>query len=165
VAGGRPQVKEISTSETGRDILQPRRRAPPAQEHRFPAPLYFTEQGLSGTASRFRAPSAQAAPGGTSERQPECPLRNGPQSIASSDLEGKRTLSVAAQLLQSGIELMIVFNPIERLSAEIAAQCARSGVPAVATTFPLPGAVAFGVDNYRASLDGGAGFGRHLSRL
>ncbi len=84
--------------------------------------------------------------------------------IAPSDLEGRRTLANAAQLIRSGIELMIVFNPIEELSGEIAGLCARAGVPIVAVTFPLPGAVTFGVDNYRAGLDGGAGFGQYVCR-
>lgn len=84
--------------------------------------------------------------------------------IAPSDLEGKRTLPNLAQLLKSGIELLIAFNPIERISGEIAGHCARAGVPAVAITFPMPGAVTFGVDSYRAGLEGGQGFGQYVSR-
>jgi ribose transport system substrate-binding protein len=84
--------------------------------------------------------------------------------VASSDLEGTRTLDNAAQLLQSGVELMIVFNPIENFSPQIAERCARAGVPVVAITFPLPGATTFGVDSYRAGLDGGEGFGEYVAR-
>jgi ribose transport system substrate-binding protein len=84
--------------------------------------------------------------------------------IAPSDLEGRRTLAHAAQLLQSGIELMIAFNPIEGLSDEIASLCTNAGVPIIAITFPLPSAVTFGVDNYRAGLDGGSGFGQCVAR-
>jgi ribose transport system substrate-binding protein len=84
--------------------------------------------------------------------------------IAPGDPEGRRTLANAAQLLRSGIELMIVFNPVETLSAEIAGLCDRAGVPVVAIAFPLPGAVTFGVDNYRAGHDGGAGFGQYVAR-
>ena len=84
--------------------------------------------------------------------------------IAPSDLAGSRTLANVEQLLQSGIELLIAFNPVERISAQIAERCMRGGVPVVAVTFPLPGAVTFGVDCYRAGLDGGQGFGQHVSQ-
>ena len=83
--------------------------------------------------------------------------------IAPADMEGNRMLPNVEQLLQSSIELLIAFNPIERISAEIAVKCARAGVPVVAITFPLPGAVTFGVDSYRAGFDGGQGFGQHVS--
>ena len=84
--------------------------------------------------------------------------------VASNDPQDERTLVNLDHLLRCSVELLAVFNPIERISDEIARRCARAGVPAVAITFPMPGAVTFGVDNYRAGLDGGLGFGRHVAR-
>ncbi len=84
--------------------------------------------------------------------------------VASNDPQDERTLPNLDYLLRCSIELLAVFNPIERISDEIARRCALAGVPVVAITFPMAGAVTFGVDNYRAGLDGGIGFGQHVSR-
>ncbi len=75
-----------------------------------------------------------------------------------------RALSDVEDLLASGISLLICYNPDEVMSHVIADRCAQAGVPIWAITFPAPGARIFGVNNYRAGLNGGEGLGDHLAR-
>ncbi len=68
------------------------------------------------------------------------------------------------ELLSSGVELLIEYNPDEYISHIIADRCAQAKVPVIAITFPIPGAVLFGVNNYRVGLLGGEGLGEKISR-
>jgi ABC-type sugar transport system substrate-binding protein len=75
--------------------------------------------------------------------------------IASNELGGSRTLANVEELLAAKVDLLIEINQDAKLGGAISERCRRAGTPLIAVAFPLPGATHFGVDVFRAGLDGG----------
>jgi ribose transport system substrate-binding protein len=79
------------------------------------------------------------------------------------DFDPERILKNVDDLIRCGTDLLIVYNTNEHLSHVIADRCNEANVPAVAITFPMPGARTFGVSNYRAGRTGGEGLGEYVA--
>ena len=75
--------------------------------------------------------------------------------IATNEIDGERTMSNVEELLAAKVDLLIEINQDVKYGAAIAERCRRAGIPLIAVAFPLPGATNFGVDVFRAGLDGG----------
>jgi ribose transport system substrate-binding protein len=73
-----------------------------------------------------------------------------------------RVMSAVDELLRSGIAVLVCYNADEHISHLVADRCSQAQVPAVAITFPVPGARLFGINSYRAGLLGGEGLGEHI---
>ncbi len=79
--------------------------------------------------------------------------------------DAKRTLANVDSLVLAGVDLIIVYSPLEELSHLIADRCAQAGIPVVSITFPIPGARLVGINNYRAGFVGGEAVGRQVERV
>jgi ribose transport system substrate-binding protein len=75
--------------------------------------------------------------------------------IANNQIDGLRTLANVEELLAAKVDLLIEINQDARLGGTISERCRKAGVPLIAVAFPLPGATNFGVDVFRAGIDGG----------
>jgi ribose transport system substrate-binding protein len=80
------------------------------------------------------------------------------------EFDPKRTVTNVETLLAQGVDLILIYNPLESLSHVIADRCAEAQVPLVSITFPVPGGRRFGINNYRAGRTGGEGLGDFARR-
>ena len=94
----------------------------------------------------------------------ECQRADHELLIRHHEFEARLAVQVVENLLSAGISLLLCYNPDEHISHVIADRCAQARVPVVAITFPVPGAHLFGINNFRAGLVGGEGFGAYLAR-
>jgi ribose transport system substrate-binding protein len=85
-------------------------------------------------------------------------------TIRRHEFDPQLAVTGVGELLSADAELIIVYNPDEYVSHIIADRCAQAKVPVIAITFPVPGAVLFGVNNYRVGLLGGEGLGEKVAQ-
>ncbi len=82
--------------------------------------------------------------------------------IVDNKLSGAEALRLADHLINRGVDLAIEYQIDYRTGNLLMDKFHRAGVPVIAVDIPMVGATFFGVDNYRAGLDGGQAFGRAL---
>ncbi|MHB8392737.1 MAG: substrate-binding domain-containing protein, partial [Acidobacteriaceae bacterium] len=61
----------------------------------------------------------------------------------------KAALRNAQTLVRHGVDLVIEFQVYERIGAQLSAVYEEAAIPVIAVEVPHPGAIFFGVDNYR----------------
>jgi ribose transport system substrate-binding protein len=83
--------------------------------------------------------------------------------VAYNEFNAERTIANVDEFVRAGIELLIEYNTDEHVSHIIADRCARANIPVVGITFPVPGGITVGVNNYRAGVTGGAAIGQHVT--
>lgn len=80
--------------------------------------------------------------------------------VADNRYSPKIALRNAEMLIRKHVNIVLEFQTYESVAPVIASHFLQAGIPVIAIEIPHPGAVYFGVDNYRAGLAGGRALGR-----
>jgi len=82
--------------------------------------------------------------------------------IVELDNRGSPTLAIrnAEKLIKAGVDLAIEYQRHEQVAPIISEKFRAAGIPLIAVSFPHPGAVYYGVNNYEAGLTAGHALGR-----
>jgi ribose transport system substrate-binding protein len=77
----------------------------------------------------------------------------------------RSALRNADRLIEEKLDLAIEFQTYERIAAKVAGKFRDRGIPLIAVDIPHPGAVFFGIDNYRVGLAAGQALVKAARRL
>lgn len=81
--------------------------------------------------------------------------------VADNQYSEQAALKNAEMFVRQGVDFVIEFQVNERIAPVIAHRFAEAKIPCLAIDIPQPGAVFFGVDNYRAGLAAGQALAKH----
>jgi ribose transport system substrate-binding protein len=76
----------------------------------------------------------------------------------------KAAIKNAQRLIRERVDLALEFQTFEKVAPEISSIFNRAGIPLIAIEIPHPGAVFYGVDNYRVGLSAGRVLARWARR-
>ena len=82
--------------------------------------------------------------------------------IRDNDLDRRRALENVDWFIAQGVDLVIEFQIDAEAGNIIMDRFRQAGIPVIAVDIPLPGAIFFGADNYRAGYLAGEGLGRWI---
>jgi ribose transport system substrate-binding protein len=83
--------------------------------------------------------------------------------IRDNDLDRRRALENVDWFIASGVDLVIEYQIDAEVGNIIMERLRQADIPVIAVDIPLPGAIFFGADNYRAGYLAGEGLGRWIS--
>ncbi|MGQ9490448.1 MAG: substrate-binding domain-containing protein [Anaerolineae bacterium] len=82
--------------------------------------------------------------------------------IRDNDLDRRRALENVEWFIAQGVDLVIEYQIDAEAGNVIMDRFRQAGIPVIAVDIPLPGAIFFGADNYRAGFMAGEGLGRWI---
>lgn len=84
--------------------------------------------------------------------------------IRDNDLDRRRALENVEWFIAQGVDLVIEYQIDAEAGNVIMDRFRQAGIPVIAVDIPLPGAIFFGADNYRAGFMAGEGLGRWIQQ-
>ncbi len=84
--------------------------------------------------------------------------------IRDNDLDRQRALENVEWFIAQGVDLVIEYQIDAEAGNVIMDRFRQAGIPVIAVDIPLPGAIFFGADNYRAGFMAGEGLGRWIQQ-
>ncbi len=84
--------------------------------------------------------------------------------IRDNDLDRKRALENVEWFIAQGVDLVIEYQIDAEAGNVIMDRFRQAGIPVIAVDIPLPGAIFFGADNYRAGFMAGEGLGHWIRK-
>ncbi len=82
--------------------------------------------------------------------------------IGDNHFDSQSAIRVADRLLAEGVNLVIEYHFDQQVSAILMDKFRQAAIPVIAVDTPMIGATYFGVDNYRAGVDGGVALGKWI---
>lgn len=165
------RLAEVRHLLAGRPVAEDlRRRLPPGAQVTLCGPRAATRDPASAAARRFRIGFANM-----DDRHPFClEVRHGLEraAAAAGNIElvltdnresAEAAVANAGVLIRAGVDLAIEYQIDEAAGNVLMDRFREAGIPVVAVDVPLPGAVFFGVDNYRAGTLAGEALGRAIA--
>ncbi len=166
------QLADVSHLLSGHPVAEDvRRRLPPGALVALCGPLAATRDPAIATARRFRIGFANM-----NDQHPFClEVRHGLERAAAEVgnvelvLTDNRESAEAAVanadlLIRARVDLVIEYQIDEAAGNVLMDRFRKANIPVIAVDIPLPGAVFFGVDNYRAGMLAGEALGRAIER-
>lgn len=84
--------------------------------------------------------------------------------VADNRMDPETTVANVDAFIKKGVDLVIEYQHDSQLSALIGEKLAHAGIPIIAVDIPVPGAVYFGANNYRAGRIAGSAAAEEVTR-